>query len=375
MRAWIATWGFVCASTLASGVEAATLKVGAADLLASSEQAYNATLAAARQSGGRLDPTNPRQAPFWQALARMGQTLQTVHATLASSDPRVFQALRDGSRTLAELRVTWSRIGAPAPAVESQLAALASSYRMLRSGYGREGLRERQGVDLAEEERRWLERWQDSQRRFADQLRILLAQAAERGDFDTVAELQPILEDAERIGEGDPDLDTYLEASLASDTVEGEWEALSDDLAEEYEEEWQTADAIMDQISVESDVGFVLAANLGEVAAYLDEKGEIVEDNLEREGEGEGEKLDIVPEDDIGIEEVLADEDLPSLSALSFDPSLPSFRDEMKAKGAFRLFAGGDVAKAFRLFSPDQRAAPASFWLGLAAGRLDRHGR
>lgn len=372
MRVWIFVWGVLL--TFASA-EATTTKVGAADLLASSEQAYRAALAAARQNGSRLDPADPRHAPFWNTLVRMGQSLQVVRATLESSDPQVFQALRTGSRTLAELRVNWSRLGIAAPAVEAQIAALASSYRLLRSGYGREGLRERQSPSLAEEEQRWLARWQDSQRRFADQLRILVAQATERGDQETVAELQPILEDAERIGQGDPILDTYLEASLASDTVEGEWEALSDDLAEAYPDEWQAADAIMDQISVESEFGFVMAANLGEVAAYLDEEGEIVEGTFEKEGEGE--ELEVVEEEAVD-EEARAEEEVPyappSPDPADAAPTWKGLGSPKLPKSGFHLFAGRDERERFQLFSRNQRAAPAAYWLALAAS-TDRRSR
>ena len=375
MRVWTLLRGFALACALiqtAQPARAATVQVGATDLLASSERAYNATLAAARQNG-QLDPSNPRNAPFWSTLARMGQSLQTVRNTLVGSDPRVFQALRDGSRTLAELRVSWSRTGTPAPAVEANLTALASSYRLLRTGYGREGLREQQGSAMAEQERQWLARWQDSQRRLAEQLRLLVAVATERGDFDTVAELQPILEDAERISEGEPTLDTFLDASLASDTAEGEWEGLSEQLSQQYEEEWQTVDAIIDEISAESEMGFVLAANLGEVAAYLDEKGEIVDDALEKVDDA-GEPLDAIGAEPV-VDDGSADGEKPLEGVRPPDweeIELPS-RDFSVLPGAeprFRLFAGpGEPETAFHLWSPRQRALPAAFWLELAAGK------
>lgn len=383
-RACLAASFLLCSSA----VGAAALQVGAPDLLASAEQSYGQTLAAAQHAGARLAPTNPRFTPFWSSLNQIGGVLETARATLAARDPQFFEILRSGSRSLAELRVIWNGLGVNAPEVEASLAGFASSYRLLRSGFGREGFREQQEAPLSSEEQRRLAQWQDSQRRLAEQLRALSELAASRGDTDTVSRLAPLLADAERIADEEPTLDSYLEASLANDTQQGEWDALSPQLAESYAGEWQSADSIMEELSVESDVGFVRAANLGKIAAYLDQKGEIVEHEIVKAGAPAGAKpLADDAKTRAGADELAEKESpttspeeaalrvpAPSLPAWHFDPNLPSYR--------FRLFLTAEAPAAFRLWSGSQLAQPAAYWLELAASRpaavaapVDRRGR
>jgi len=371
----------------AAGAEA--IKVGATDLLASAEQAYHQTLAAAQHAGARLSPTQPRFAPFWSSLAQVGGVLEAARATLAARDPQFFEVLRAGSRSLAELRVVWNGLGVNVPEVESSLAGFASSYRLLRGGFGREGFREQQeSPSMSSEEQRRLAQWQDAQRRLADQLRLLSELAAARGDTETVARLAPLLADADRIANQEPTLDSYLEASLANDTQQGEWDALSPELEESYGGEWQTADSIMEELSVESDVGFVRAANLGKIASYLDQKGEIVEhaivkDDIDTPSPAKPSKTAAsTPETDREKEAALARErkaaEDPASAGSQVSPlSLPPWHfGSLLTARRFRLFLGAEAPAAFRFWSSHQLAEPVAYWLQLAASRpADRHGR
>lgn len=351
-------------------LRAETGRTGAPDLMASAEQAYNSTLQAARRAGARLDPADPRNGAFWNSLSRMGSALQQVRADLDRRDPRFFETLRTGSQTLAEMRVVWTRSGVDLPDVDSSLAVLAANYRLLRGGYGREGFRERQGPSLSPAEQAQLARVQEAHRRLAEQLRLISSLASERGDEETVSQLEPFLSDAERIGSEEPTLDTYLEASLSSDTLEGEWTALSEGLSQQYPEEWQGADEIMADLSVESDVGFVLAANLGKVASYLDEKGD-VEGEPVANGAGTGSpEAGSAPSREAGRSGPSEN----GVPGAELHPEAVALRRALEGKielrpeekGRFRLFAGREAREAFHLWSDAQRSAPPSYWLGLA---------
>jgi hypothetical protein len=257
-------------------------KADARQLLSLAETGLSGTVRAAHDTQGRLDPARPEQRPFWSALDKMDAALRRVRAGLATRDRSFFHAVEEGSAALGELRVVWARTGVIDPGVSQGLQILSGSYQLLRSGYGREAVRHRQGGGLTQEERQRFLRIQRTQERFAESLRVLEEHARQRGDEAMLAELRRMAEEAYRIAAARITLEAYLNALMIGDAQRGEWTGNSQYAPAEDRTEWLEAGAAVEELYVEEDVGQVVVVNLGNVAeiadlAYLDEPTELPE--------------------------------------------------------------------------------------------------
>jgi hypothetical protein len=226
---------------------------------------------------GALDPRNPVHVALRAARERMAGQLAVVEARFRARDPQVFAELEAGSRTLGELRVRWSQARAADPAAAAALRSLSIAYRRLRSVYGREGLRFRQGPPLAEAEARHFERLQQGTLILVSRLQTLRERAAQSGETARVAELDRLLREADRIVEAEPDLAAYLNTTMSNDELAGEWTAEAEDLRRLDPAGWGDADEAVSQLYVESDIGHVFQLDLGQTQDwdYLDQPTEI----------------------------------------------------------------------------------------------------
>jgi hypothetical protein len=233
-------------------------------LLAESERAMNTIAEAARKSpvGQRAD--SPQYAPFWDAMEEMDRALAEVESSMGQRNQQFFQALRSGSRALAQLRVVWPRTGVQDPAVALGLESLGSSYRQLRTRFGPEQGRYQQGGGLSEQEKHNFRQIQQAQLRFIALLQPLRFQAEKRGDRAMVAHLDRILDQAEEIVDANPTLDEYLEASMTEDEIIGEWDGNAPYAEPAYKTAWHQADAAVEELYVSAEAGFVFSVNLGD---------------------------------------------------------------------------------------------------------------
>lgn len=233
-------------------------------LLQASEQALDAAGRAAQRPSSRFRAGDPRHEAFWDALERMDHALVEVDRRMSRQERSFFLALREGSRSLAALRVAWMYAGVQDPAIDAELAALARSYRALRAGFGAEQRRyQNGGRDLSADERRRFQEIQRAQVRFIALLQPLRTRAAERGDRRRVAEIDRLIDRSNEIASADLTLDDYIHASLLDDDLQGEWEAAAVSAPPEEREVWREADAVVQELFVEEEAGFVFAVDLG----------------------------------------------------------------------------------------------------------------
>jgi hypothetical protein len=233
-------------------------------LLAESERAMTTIAEAARKSPVGLRAGSPQYAPFWDSMEEMDRALAEVESSMGQRNQQFFQALRSGSRALAQLRVVWPRTGVQDPAVALGLESLGSSYRQLRTRFGPEQGRYRQGGELSEQEKHNFREIQRAQLRFIALLQPLRFQAEKRGDRAMVAHLDRILDQAEQIVDANPTLDEYLEASMAEDEIIGEWDGNAPYAESTYKTAWHQADAAVEELYVSAEAGFVFSVNLGD---------------------------------------------------------------------------------------------------------------
>jgi hypothetical protein len=254
-----------------------TRQVNARQLMRMVEAAYEDLMRAAQLSGGgRLDGRVARNRPFWSALDRLGRSVEEVGTALRARDARFFQALERGSVVLGELRVLRARSGASAPEVDRGLSLLASSYRLLRRGYGAEQARYQRGGGLTDSERQRFERIQAAQRDFAGRLEALRRKAEERRDRAAVAELNRLIAEAYRIASAPLTLDSYLNALVAMDEMRGEWAGNRVYAEPADREEWQAASQVVEELHVEAEVGHLFVVDLGSTGvSQLDEPMEL----------------------------------------------------------------------------------------------------
>lgn len=247
--------------TLGAAHAASPRKTDAHQLLRLAEAGLADIVHAAGATQGRLDRAKPEQRPFWDAVNEMRLALLRVRAGMAKRDESFFRALVDGSAALGELRVVWARTGVPDRGVSEGLRILSESYQLLRTGYGREAVRHRQGRGLTEAERQRFLRIQEAQRRFADLLRQLQEEARRRGDEAMAAELRRMQIDAERIAAAQLTLNAYLNALMLGDSQRGEWTGNSRYAAPNAN--WQEAETVVEELYTDEEIGQVYALDLG----------------------------------------------------------------------------------------------------------------
>ncbi len=211
-----------------------------------------------------LDLHNPRYAPFWSSLQRMRTRVAVIENSLAESDGEFLLLVDQGSSDLGELRVTWARTGSKNAQIAERLRTASASYRLLRSGYGREGARLKQGGGLSEAERRQLARLQKTERRFAASAQRLRDRARKQRDAATAAELERFRAEAERIAQASADLASYLNALIAASEVRGEWQANLPYIRRTAKPtDLAAAEETVQDLYVDADIGHVFTADLG----------------------------------------------------------------------------------------------------------------
>jgi hypothetical protein len=231
-------------------------------------QTVDAALAGAAQAAQTprqgLDPGNPKYAPFWNALQALRARVSRIEGSLPQAGSEFFLLVDQGSSDLGELRVAWARTGVKNDRVAEELRIASTSYRLLRSTYGREGLRQRQGGPLSEAERRQLLRLQRTERRLAASLQLLRDQARRRRDAVTAAELERFRAEAETLGQASADLASYLNALIAASEMRGEWQADAPYIRKAAPPaQWAAADETVQDLYVDSDIGQVFTVDLG----------------------------------------------------------------------------------------------------------------
>ena len=228
-------------------------------------QTVDGALAGVAQAAQGIDRRNPRYAPFWSALQAMRTRVSRIETALGSGE--FFLLVDQGSSDLGELRVAWARTGVRNDEAAARLRTASTSYRSLRSTFGREGVRLKQGGPLTAAESQQLARLQQSERRFAASAQRLRDQAQRRRDAATAAEMERFRAEAESIAQASADLASYLSALNAASEVRGEWQAdrlyvrktaPPADLA--------AADATVEDLYTDADIGQVFTADLGKTA-------------------------------------------------------------------------------------------------------------
>ena len=236
--------------------------VTARQLVQTVDAALAGVAQAAQDPKQGLDPRNPKYAPFWSALQAMRTRVSRIEGALGGDE--FFLLVDQGSSDLGELRVAWARTGARNDLIAEQLRIASVSYRSLRSHFGREGLRLKQGGPLSEAERRQLARLQRSERRFAESLRRLRDEARRRRDAATAAEMERFRAEAESIAQASADLSSYLNALIAASEVRGEWQANLPYVRKTAPPaEVAAADGTVQDLYVDADIGQVFTADLG----------------------------------------------------------------------------------------------------------------
>lgn len=218
-------------------------------------------------ASARLDPRDPRLEPLRACLSRMQSVLGEVQGRLEARDLGFFQALRSGTRTLAEMAVVLPRTGLQDPEAQREIQSLSAAYARLRNRYGTEWLRFRTGQPLNEEERQRFERLRADEALLADQLAVLIARAQAAGDARTAAELARVAAQATSVARAPDTLDEALNASVVADTIQGEYAAIREANPADAPE-WNATDNAVEELSTDASVGFVFTTDLKTVQQW-----------------------------------------------------------------------------------------------------------
>jgi hypothetical protein len=221
------------------------------------------TRVAAGPGSGLAGKGSPAVA-FRQALARWSTRVRDIESALDRRDGAFFLLVDQGSADLGEVQVDWARTGSRSPAISAGLRSAAAAYRTLRSEYGREGVRQRQGGPLSAAEKAQLQRLQSAERRFAANLQALRDQARRHRDAVSAAELERFRAEAARIGKASLDLASYLNALIATSELRGEWSADAVHVRKSVPAPaMAAAEETVQDLYVDSDIGQVFTVDLG----------------------------------------------------------------------------------------------------------------
>ncbi len=296
-----------------SDLALAQQQVTARQLVRTVDSALGDLAKVASDPKGGLDPKDPTAAPFWSTLNGLRIRVLMIESALSRRDGELFTLLDQGSTDLGALRVAWARAGASNVQATRNLRIASTSYRMLRANFGREGARLRRGGHLSEAEQRQLQRLQNAQRRFAESLRVLREQARRQNDAVTVAELDRFRGEAERIVLAPANLESYLNSLIASSEVRGEWEANAPYLKQETApEDFVVANEMVEDLYVESDIGHVFTADLGDAGGGLDFLDEEVAVQEDAQFEAEAVQIYELGEDSLDGEDAVVEESAPA---------------------------------------------------------------
>jgi hypothetical protein len=227
------------------------------------ESALAGVAQAAADPASGLNPAMAGTSAFRSAVQAMRLRVSRIGSALERRDGEFFLLVDQGSADLGALRVAWARAGVRNDTIAQGLRLASASYRLLRSHFGREGLRHRQGGGLTEAEKGQFQRLQQANQRFAESLRLLRERAERRQDSTTVAELDRFRSEAQRIAWARLCLEAYLNALIAVSEVRGEWEANAPYIRDHAPEEFAAANETVRELYVESDIGHVFMVDLG----------------------------------------------------------------------------------------------------------------
>jgi hypothetical protein len=344
-------------------------RASAARQLSRTERALAATVQAARAPRAELGRSASAARPFWDAVDRMSRALQQADAGLRAGDSRYFAGLGEGSRALAELEVVWARTRRD-PGVGAGIAALSTSYRRLRNGYGWEALRRRQGGALTAAETRRFHALQQADAQVAQHLKPVQAKAAKTGDKAMAEQLRRLREQAERVATAELTLEAYLTAELLHDIVQGEWAASQHYVKPAYRAAWRKAAPAIEKLATDPGVGFVFTADLSKAEAWSFDAGADEASAAAAPAAPTKPAVDDTPVDEVeivegrphrtaGVEEdgtALTDEEAPAAVA----PTPASEPAEIPAMGAPAGIEDGPTAESAPVVAPPPvQAVPA----------------
>ncbi|MEO8197610.1 MAG: hypothetical protein ABI689_12925 [Thermoanaerobaculia bacterium] len=217
-------------------------QVNGKQLLAESKKAVAGILKASKASGGKLDPKNKKQAPFFGGIKELRASIADSEKKMKAKDKKLFDSLSKGSTALAKVKTAWPRTGVKDAKVDGYLGKLDNSYTALRARYGSEGLRAKQGGALSAKEKANFEKIKASQAEFANKLAPMQAKAKKNGDKGTEAELARLIAQSNKISTAQLSVDAFLTAMVLVDVLQGEWDCYSYYVGPDYRADWVQVD-------------------------------------------------------------------------------------------------------------------------------------
>jgi hypothetical protein len=258
---------------MASAVLAEPSAVGPVRLARNVDAALASVVEAVRAPKSGISSTDSEDRAFLSALDAMRSRVSHIEAVLPQRTAEFYLLVDQGSTDLGELRVAWARTGSRNASITEGIRIASASYRLLRSNFGREGVRHAKGGALSEPERRQFLRLRHAQERFAANLQALRDQARQRGDAATATEMERFRADAQRIAQASLDLESYLNSLIAISEMRGEWKANAPYVRKTAPPaQVAEADQTVEDLYVDSDIGQVFTIDLGKAPAGDDEE-------------------------------------------------------------------------------------------------------
>jgi hypothetical protein len=182
-------------------------KADAKSLLHDAKKATAVIIKSARADKD-LDPTKPRNKPFWQSVHALAKSLAIADAGLAEKKDDFFKGIADARAAEEQLKVDWQLTDSKNKSVIENGKKLGHALTLLRTDFSKEAERKKKGGELTDKEKTQFEKIKAQQKELLAKISKLEGET--KKDKALEKGLSEVKKQAERISKQPTTLDAYI---------------------------------------------------------------------------------------------------------------------------------------------------------------------
>jgi hypothetical protein len=182
------------------------------------------------------DTRKKSNVPFLAALRKMEPAMNEMQKGLDEKSSAYFSGLGTATVAAKEAAVTLVHSGLRDPRLIDSVKTLGHAVEVSRKFFGKEALRSKKGSALTDEEKLSFAKVQSSAASLLERLNEL--KSKHPADKELASQIDLLVASASRLNPKELTLQSYVEALLAADELEGLWSALSLYINNQYKPDW-----------------------------------------------------------------------------------------------------------------------------------------
>ena len=217
-------------------------KANAAQLLAAAQKAQAAMLKNARADKG-LDPSLPKNKPFYAAAEKVSTQLGRAEKGLAAKNDDFFGGISQARSAQEQLMVAWGATGSKNKRVMADGKALGNALDTLRMDYSKEAARKKKGGELTAKEKADFAKIKANQMELLTKIDQLQAKA--KNDPALQRGLAKMKNEAQRIANAPLTVNDYVNALYLINDLEGQLYGYDYYIQPAWRSDWIVVDAFV----------------------------------------------------------------------------------------------------------------------------------